>query len=73
MSAAQNAGLRTVGVEEELLIADPAEGRPLPLAGELLAFSRTPVAPRLQPAAQAWPLWPTAGPAELFGSAGYRS
>ena len=42
MSAAHNAGLRTVGVEEELLIVDRAEGRPLPLAGELLAFSRTP-------------------------------
>lgn len=42
MSLAHNDGMRTVGVEEELLIVDPAGGRPLPLAGELLAFSRTP-------------------------------
>ena len=33
--------MRTFGVEEELLIVDPADGRPLPLASELLASSRT--------------------------------
>lgn len=33
--------MRTFGVEEELLIVDPADGRPLPLASELLASSGT--------------------------------
>ena len=33
--------MRTFGVEEELLIVDPADGRPLPLANALLASSRT--------------------------------
>lgn len=33
--------MRTFGVEEELLIVDPADGRPLPLASALLASSRT--------------------------------
>lgn len=42
MSLAHNAGLHTVGVEEELLIVDPAKGRPLPLAGELPACWRGP-------------------------------
>ena len=41
MSLVHNDGMRTFGVEEELLIVDPADGRPLPLAGELLASSRT--------------------------------
>jgi hypothetical protein len=42
VSLAHNAGLCTVGVEEELPIVDPAEGRPLPLAGGLLACWRGP-------------------------------
>lgn len=41
MSLVHNDGMRTFAVEEELLIVDPADGRPLPLAGELLAVSRT--------------------------------
>jgi carboxylate-amine ligase len=41
VSLVHNDGMRTFGVEEELLIVDPADGRPLPLAGELLAVSRT--------------------------------
>ncbi|XAS67140.1 glutamate--cysteine ligase [Micrococcaceae bacterium Sec5.7] len=34
--------MRTFGVEEELLIVDPASGRPLALAGRLLAISSSP-------------------------------
>src|SRR5665647_2680772 len=41
VSLVHNDGMRTFGVEEELLIVDPADGRLLPLAGELLAVSRT--------------------------------
>ncbi|WP_240675115.1 glutamate--cysteine ligase [Cellulomonas endophytica] len=34
---APRTGVRTVGVEEELLLVDPASGRPVPRAGEALA------------------------------------
>lgn len=45
MSLVYDDGMRTFGVEEELLIVDPTDGRPLPLASELLASGRTTASP----------------------------
>jgi glutamate---cysteine ligase / carboxylate-amine ligase len=39
-------GVRTVGVEEELLVIDPRDGRPLPLADALLQQGSVPIAAR---------------------------
>ncbi|MFI5066844.1 MAG: hypothetical protein ACHP9Z_23105, partial [Streptosporangiales bacterium] len=46
--------LRTVGVEEELLLVEPATGRPRAVAGAVLrAAEQEP-----GPAASRWPPWP---------------
>jgi carboxylate-amine ligase len=84
--------VRTVGVEEEFLLVDRADGRPRAIAAAVLRRDDAPPAGEMEAElqlqqietntepcttidyasyrSQVWSRWPSAGPTELFGSAG---